>query len=241
VLKNDFMGKVTCSAEEFDKKFDIPFIKGTLEFERKEVPKPEAIKHFKEGGRILIEYIDGSTKLLFIDLYSKDATKENIEREAAKFDGLIENKNIFNKNIQIKKFYIYAVKSEAKTMLKNKELILKFYPLWEKFNCYCYGTGEMPILKSLKDAFSTFKNEKTYYVYDVEQIKEKLESEALTYSLIILMDHANFISWGTSIRHGWTEDKGTEFVKLILENDIKELYDAALIDLDTMMDLGLTE
>jgi hypothetical protein len=100
-----------------------------------------------------------------------------------------------------------------------------FKELWDRFNADCYGSGEYSILCALRKIFLTFEHsDMGNYLYDYEQIIKAAENESLGWSLIVLLDHADFIDWGTSIRYGWTDNGGTEFVKFILNNKLDELY-----------------
>lgn len=124
----------------------------------------------------------------------------------------------------------------------NINLLLKFYPLWDKFNAYCYGNEE-PILKALKQAFETFKvNEGATaygkYSYSYEDIISAFDNEMLGWTIITLLNHAGFLDWGTSIRQGWTTEKGTEFVESVLNNSIEDLYNIIHTDHDDHWKLG---
>lgn len=129
-----------------------------------------------------------------------------------------------------------------KRLITNIDLLLKFYPLWDKFNAYCYGNEE-PILQALKQAFETFKvnegaTDYCKYSYSYKDIIEAFDNEMLGWTVITLLNHADFLDWGTSISCGWTTDNGTDFVDIILNNNIADLYDLIHTDHDDHWELG---
>lgn len=124
-------------------------------------------------------------------------------------------------------------------MVKNEELTKKFYPFWDKFNAGCYGEGEGYLIETLQTMFKTFEvNEHGNINYNYEKIEEAL-GKHLGWAMIVLIDHAGFIEWGTSIRFGWIPTEAHPFIEMVLNNSVDALYDVATIELDDMIRLNL--
>jgi hypothetical protein len=88
-----------------------------------------------------------------------------------------------------------------------------------------YGTGELPIMKSVKIFFECFNNNS----YDHE-ILEKALGDSVTWLLINLFNHYNIIEWGTSARYGWLTSSGEYVRDFIKDKTPEELYELLMTD-----------
>lgn len=85
----------------------------------------------------------------------------------------------------------------------------------------CYGTGEMPILKAVKEFFANLQDGRSY---DYETLERKL-GDTVTWLLINAFDKANMIEWGTSARYGWLTSSGELLKEYMDKKTTEELYE----------------
>jgi len=84
-----------------------------------------------------------------------------------------------------------------------------------------YGE-EMPLIKAVRTFFDSFSGKK----YDYRKVMSNMGNEALGLLLIHVMDEYGNIDYGTSLRFGWTTEKG-EHLRMILQHYTDEkIYDA---------------
>lgn len=109
-------------------------------------------------------------------------------------------------------------------MKNNKEL--QFIDWESRVFGSGYGSGELPILKSIKVFFENLEDKRSY---DYEILEKEL-GETVTWLLINAFDKGNMIEWGTSARYGWLTSCG-EFVGNFIKNKTPEqLYEILMDD-----------
>ena len=92
-----------------------------------------------------------------------------------------------------------------------------------------YGSGELPILKSLKVFFESFDGNN----YDFQVLENKL-GDTVTWLLINSLSKHDVIEWGTSARYGWIAPCG-EFVRDFIKNKSpEELYEILMTNEDSI-------
>src|SRR3990167_3685719 len=88
-----------------------------------------------------------------------------------------------------------------------------------------YGSGELPILKSVKVFFDSLEDKS----YDYKKLEEKL-GDTITWLLINAFDKGNVIEWGTSARFGWLTSCGEYVRDFIKGKTPEELYEIVMSD-----------
>lgn len=92
-----------------------------------------------------------------------------------------------------------------------------------------YGTGEMPIIKSLR---LFLKECPTDTPYDYIEIEEKV-GETITWLLINALCAANNLEYGSSTRYAWLTESGKKLQLYLLSKTDDELYEILMSDFGT--------
>ena len=91
-----------------------------------------------------------------------------------------------------------------------------------------YGSGELPILKSVKVFFDLLEDGRSY---SYKALEDKLEA-TVTWLLINAFDKGDVIEWGTSARFGWLTSSGEYVRDFIKDKTAEELYEIVMTDND---------
>jgi len=91
-----------------------------------------------------------------------------------------------------------------------------------------YGSGELPILKSVKVFFDLLEDKRNY---SYEVLEEKL-GDTVTWLLINAFDKGSVIEWGTSARFGWLTSSGEYVRDFIKDKTAEKLYEIVMADND---------
>lgn len=86
-----------------------------------------------------------------------------------------------------------------------------------------YGTGEMPILSSIKVFFNLIDDN----MYNHQKISSVL-GETVCWFIINALNKSNNIEWGTSARYGWLTSSGKLLKAYFDTKSNQELYDICM-------------
>ena len=93
---------------------------------------------------------------------------------------------------------------------------------------YGYGSGEIHMLKALKDLFSVMKDDK----YDYEKLEKVLGAQVTWLLLQILHSSPGFFGYGTSTRFAWLDAGGKAVQNFVRDKTVDELYDISVASVE---------
>jgi len=86
-----------------------------------------------------------------------------------------------------------------------------------------YGTGEMPVLTSLRTFLEAMPDSGSYDY----KVLEKAAGETVSWLLINVLARADHIEYGTSPRYGWLTESGKALREFITARTPEQLYEIA--------------
>ena len=88
-----------------------------------------------------------------------------------------------------------------------------------------YGTGEYPIMLSLKTFFKLLEDNS----YSHERLEKEL-GDTVTWLLINALSRVDILEWGTSARNGWLTSSGEHVKDYVQSKSTQELYEVLMED-----------